>query len=652
MKKVLIVLMIVVFTLISTNIAYSAAPINLVGHWGFDDIIDYLIIEDLSTSGYDALFNNYNGTYLVVLDDTNSAVMLDGIDDSLYLNTPYPEKLIFNGINSFTIMARIKPSDLSETLQGIVKKYDGSGGYQIYVNNNKIKVNIASTSSFTVLQGDTTLIENQWYDIVFVFKNEPLMSTPKIKLYVDGNLDKMQNYNLDNVGPGGQLIIGAINSNYYEGLVDDIKIYNVALSDQTICENSDKTWIYNTCLGEIAETITITSPMIINENTDLDHNIIAEGIDAIHISTSGITLDCHGHTITGDGSGNGIVINGVNDVTVRDCIFQNFYDGIKINNTIDSHFEKNTFLYMKDDGVDGESNNEGNIFVENTFKHIGLTVGNGHGIYLHLGEDNTVEKNIIEDVGKNGIYLRYDSEAKVINNNISEIGNYGIRIVGGPDTIIQNNSIEESTDGIRVQDVSRISLEQNTVKDSSYGIRFVGGVTSADVSSNRLCDITGRSFFCTGSSYPTTGSLNYGLTNLHLCADGSPTNAFHTCFEQDACNDNRDNDGDGLVDCMDEDCNYQRCGESSICFENLCTDVRNTDIPTATTVPIEVLNPVIFDTYYDLFTFLNTGIVVSVPISNSGICNDVCATNGKICGFAQGGMNTCSEIGSEYCTCY
>jgi parallel beta-helix repeat protein len=474
-------------------------------------------------------------------------------------------------------------------------------------------------------------------------------------------------------------------------------------------------------------TISPSTTKIINQDTTLSSNYNFNGIDAIHITASGITLDCAWHTISGDGSAVGIVLNNVDDVIVKNCIFNDFENGTNIINSHTNHFEENTFRSMHSIGIFlGDSN--GNEIFDNTIRHTGFqgislyrsstgqnvikgntifstgerssSQGDGirvfgtnnfiiennvtttyRGIYPGWSSGNEVRGNFITDTRAEGIRVRgapstivdgnivdmtsnynifvdYNSHNSKISNNIltnsgkgQRIGKaHGIYSKNSTNLIISNNSLSEHNYAIFIQDGIGNIYENNVVESSSTGIRIKRGSDNIVANNNRFCFLESRSFYCTDSS-GVTGSNNFA-DNIFLCPDESPTNAFHTCYEQDACNDQLDNDGDGLVDCADEKCNYLRCGESSICFENLCTDVQNTDIPTATTVPIEILNPVIFDTYYDLFTFLNTGIVVSVPSSSSGICNEVCSTNGQICGFAQGGMNTCSGIGSEYCTCY
>ncbi len=437
------------------------------------------------------------------------------------------------------------------------------------------------------------------------------------------------------IGGGGPTECSDGIDNDGDGLVD---------LDDSGCSDAD-----DDTEGECPESsgaycLVVDTPNSIYELTyNLDASSFTSGVS---MAADFATLDCNGNIIYGDGTGNGASIRDRTEITIRDCVFQNFDDGIDIERTQNSLFEDNMIMYMANDGVNGESSNEGNRFIGNTILHTGQTSDNGDGIYLHLGADNVIEGNTFEDIGRHAINLRYETRANTTGNIGTDIGTYGIKILGGDDHIITDNTIAESTDGLRLESVDNAQIERNTIENSQYGIRFTDAVLSASLISNRLCDVTSRSFFCTGSSGGAMGNGNFGLQNLDLCVDQTPNGAFVTCFEQNACSDELDNDGDGLIDCADiSDCEARACGNDKVCHNGGCTAIEY-DPAAATTGPIEV--PFKFDTYLDLFTYLNTGTIVQ----GTGSCTETCTTVGQVCGFAQGGMNTCQDLDSTYCTCY
>jgi hypothetical protein len=61
-----------------------------------------------------------------------------------------------------------------------------------------------------------------------------------------------------------------------------------------------------------------------------DIDLSSVGGDGITIVSDGITLLCNGHSITGDGSGYGIVVDGRSDVTIKYCTVQYCYVGISL----------------------------------------------------------------------------------------------------------------------------------------------------------------------------------------------------------------------------------------------------------------------------------------------------------------------------------
>lgn len=65
----------------------------------------------------------------------------------------------------------------------------------------------------------------------------------------------------------------------------------------------------------------------ITEDSHLVGDLISVGT-CLTIEKDNIVLDCMGHSITGDGTGFGIELDGRMGVTVVNCVVGNFEDGI------------------------------------------------------------------------------------------------------------------------------------------------------------------------------------------------------------------------------------------------------------------------------------------------------------------------------------
>src|SRR3972149_8640773 len=113
-------------------------------------------------------------------------------------------------------------------------------------------------------------------------------------------------------------------------------------------------------------TLTITKNTVLSE----DH------YGSIIIAQDGVTLNGNGHTVTGGGTGTGILLNHRTGVTIKNLKVKNFTTGIS---------------------VGGYSNN--NIISGNSILH------NNYGIELLGTGSNTVIRNIVSYNSRDGIRI-------------------------------------------------------------------------------------------------------------------------------------------------------------------------------------------------------------------------------------------------------
>ena len=103
------------------------------------------------------------------------------------------------------------------------------------------KVNLNTWSTLTTT-GDVNIVDGQWHYITYVYDNYGDGSeTNESKLYIDGQLDVVVQWDLFYYlnAPSSELWIGGISNdsssnNWYDGAIDEVRIYNYSLSSAEI----------------------------------------------------------------------------------------------------------------------------------------------------------------------------------------------------------------------------------------------------------------------------------------------------------------------------------------------------------------------------------------------------------------------------------
>jgi len=158
----------------------------------------------------------------------------------------------------------------------------------------------------------------------------------------------------------------------------------------------------------------------IDDDTTLTKNLTDCPDNGLNIGSDGITLNCDNHVIDGTLNGNGIDLNGWQDVTVKNCIVQEFDNGVHVSSGIMNMFTNITSQNNLNDGFSLDNNCDSNTFLSNI-------------------------------VSNNGVYgFRVDSSPGnyFFENNI-EYNGYGILLDSSPDSIVTDNSF--LSNGITVQ---------------------------------------------------------------------------------------------------------------------------------------------------------------------------------------------------------
>lgn len=157
------------------------------------------------------------------------------VEDSPWLN---PEK-------EFTFSAWVKP-DNNTTTQPLLRKYGATTeqeksitAYQLAIELQNLETLLSMHDGSEIKSNvrenvDTGIKSNYWYDVTVSYKNGT------IKTYINGKLIKSTNLEdgseeSDLSYSSGKLIIGSLLDDvFYKGIMDELRIYNYALSDAQI----------------------------------------------------------------------------------------------------------------------------------------------------------------------------------------------------------------------------------------------------------------------------------------------------------------------------------------------------------------------------------------------------------------------------------
>jgi len=210
--------------------------------------------------------------------------------------------------------------------------------------------------------------------------------------------------------------------------------------------------------------------MIVTTDAVLSENITVSG-DCINVGADDIILDGSGFKLTGDGTGRGIILNGYNNVTLKNfATVDNFSIGIYFNNTSNSTFY-NISINSADNAAKGMSLDT-NI-LNNNFSDINIS---------------------LSGAGSIGLYL--DSSS---NNSFSSLE---IDSVSGVEVWSTNNSFNNS--------FTSLLLEGNTNLDfsSMYALTIEVNNTPPAIPA----DLSALPYYLTFNNLSTNSIINFNLT--------------------------------------------------------------------------------------------------------------------------------------------
>jgi nitrous oxidase accessory protein NosD len=203
----------------------------------------------------------------------------------------------------------------------------------------------------------------------------------------------------------------------------------------------------------------------------LHHDLTCTG-NGLVVGADGVRIDLAGHTITGAGTGAGVLIVGRSGVWVTGGQITNFTAGVLVNNS---------------SGV--------------VIKHMTLS-SNGEGVDLQTAaRGTTIKENALYDNRARGVMMRANSVDNVVKENSFAGNNTGVALNGTLGATVKENLILSSrADGIRVNvPASGNLVAENTIDGSPIGIDFrltgeawpVNNTFRENRISNNTCGIKG-----------------------------------------------------------------------------------------------------------------------------------------------------------------
>jgi parallel beta-helix repeat protein len=200
--------------------------------------------------------------------------------------------------------------------------------------------------------------------------------------------------------------------------------------------------------------------------------------NSIVVQRNDIIIDGNGHTLQGARSGNGIVLSGRKNVTVRNTQINNFSTSIWISHSNDSVISGNNITANKYNGIWFGSSSNSSIIGNN------ITANGYDGISFDASSNMSIIENNIAN-NRDGIYLGFSSNCRISGNNITANKYDGIWLYSCSNCSVSRNNIANNTDGILFSYSYYNSIGGNNITaNNNYGILLASSYYNRVIGNN------------------------------------------------------------------------------------------------------------------------------------------------------------------------
>jgi hypothetical protein len=197
----------------------------ITNHWTFNEQTGTTLTDSVSAA---------NGTMMNGLDATSNSALtaeglylnFDGTNDSIQVTGAG----IPVGASSYTLAVRFKAANTGGTPQYLISQTGAAGQYALMITAAGV---LQLSYNGTVLASTTAVNDGQFHDIAVVYDGA------NAELYIDGMLETNGSFSSFNT-PSSNLFFGSdtAGSQTLNGAIDDIRFYNVSLTENEVKELS------------------------------------------------------------------------------------------------------------------------------------------------------------------------------------------------------------------------------------------------------------------------------------------------------------------------------------------------------------------------------------------------------------------------------
>ncbi|MCK4589762.1 MAG: S8 family serine peptidase [Nanoarchaeota archaeon] len=374
----------------------------------------------------------------------------------------------------------------------LIQSWSGGGGIKIESANNNSLLNntILSNSAGIFLSGDAT---NGYSSNNTILYNEISNNTQGIKFW-----------STDTVGVSNNISYNNIYNNTWN--LNNAQVNNVTAENNwwgtTLCPNVDlKIWDYYDYSGNgivdynpilnsgwpsgSPANCTIPPPacgQTLTRDTNLSQSLTSNGT-CFTLGANNIVLDCKGYSLTGNGSGYGVVAYAKNGLTIKNCKIYNFSEGVYLEGIYYSHaqqsiLDNNTLNNNSKYGIRLQYYDNNNLINNRA-------MNNSKGIRLQNSDYNNLTNNRAMNNSNVGIELSLSDNNNLINNSaLNNIQAGFMLFVSDNNKLINNSATNNVWAGFRIERSSNNDLINNIANSDYQGILFYGSVS--DPSSNNV----------------------------------------------------------------------------------------------------------------------------------------------------------------------